>query len=47
MTRYRFTSAALVELRGATLHYEEQQKDLGAEFLDEIDASAFKFDKRR
>ena len=39
MTNYRFTSPALVELREATLRYEEQQKGLGAEFLGEIDAT--------
>ena len=39
MTNYRFTFPALVELREATLRYEEQQKGLGAEFLGEIDAT--------
>jgi toxin ParE2 len=39
MTEYRFTSAALVELREATLYYEEQENGLGAAFLDEIDAA--------
>jgi len=39
MTKYRFTSAALSELREATLHYEEKEGGLGATFLDEIDAT--------
>jgi len=39
MTKYRFTSAALSELREATLHYEENEPGLGARFLDEIDAT--------
>ena len=37
MTKYRFTSAALSELREATLYYEQQEKGLGVKFLDEID----------
>jgi len=37
MTKYRFTSAALSELREATLYYEQQEKRLGVKFLDEID----------
>jgi plasmid stabilization system protein ParE len=37
MTKYRFTSAALSELREATLYYEQKENGLGATFLDEID----------
>ena len=37
MTKYRFTSAALSELREATFYYEQQEKGLGVKFLDEID----------
>ena len=37
MTKYRFTSAALSELREATLYYEQREKGLGVKFLDEID----------
>jgi hypothetical protein len=39
MTRYRFTSSALSELREAALYFEQQQNGLGAKFLDEIDAT--------
>jgi plasmid stabilization system protein ParE len=39
MTKYRFTSAGLSELREATLYYEQQEKGLGLKFLDEIDAA--------
>jgi plasmid stabilization system protein ParE len=39
MTQYRFTSAALTELRQATLYYEQRENGLGAEFLDEIEAT--------
>lgn len=39
MTPYRFTSAALTELRQATLYYEQRENGLGAGFLDEIDAT--------
>jgi plasmid stabilization system protein ParE len=39
MTKYRFTSAALSELREATLYYEQQENGLGVKFLDEIDAT--------
>jgi len=39
MIRYRFTSAALTELRQATLYYEHRENGLGAEFLDEIEAT--------
>jgi toxin ParE2 len=39
MTKYRFTSAALSELREATLYYEQKESGLGAKFLDEIDAT--------
>lgn len=36
---YRFTSAALTELRQATLYYEQRENGLGTTFLDEIDAT--------
>ena len=39
MTKYRFTSAALSELREATLYYEQKENGLGTSFLDEIDAA--------
>ena len=39
MRNYRFTSAALIELKEATLYYEQQENGLGAAFLDEIDAA--------
>ena len=39
MTKYRFTSAALSELREATLYYEEKENGLGNAFLDEVDAT--------
>jgi plasmid stabilization system protein ParE len=39
MTRYRFTSAALSELKEATHYYEQQENGLGTAFLDEIDAT--------
>jgi len=39
MTNYRFSSAALTELRQATLYYEEQENGLGVVFLDEIEAA--------
>ena len=39
MTRYRFTSAALSELRDAILYYEQNEAGLGTKFLDEIDAT--------
>jgi plasmid stabilization system protein ParE len=39
MTSYRFTSAALTELRKATLYYEELENGLGAVLLDEINAA--------
>jgi hypothetical protein len=39
MNRYRFTSAALTELRQATLYYEQREKDLGTAFLYEIEAT--------
>lgn len=39
MTQYRFTSAALTELRQATLYYEQRENGLGAAFLDEIQAT--------
>jgi plasmid stabilization system protein ParE len=39
MTHYRFTSAALTELRQATLYYEQRENGLGTAFLDEIDAT--------
>jgi plasmid stabilization system protein ParE len=37
MTKYRLTSAALSELREATLYYERKEPGLGLKFLDEID----------
>jgi plasmid stabilization system protein ParE len=39
MTKYRFTSAALSELKEATLYYEQKENGLGTAFLDEIDAT--------
>jgi len=39
MMLYRFTSAALTELRQATLYYEQRENGLGTTFLDEIDAT--------
>lgn len=39
MIRYRFTSAALTELRQATLYYEQRENGLGTTFLDEIEAA--------
>lgn len=36
---YRFTSAALTELKDATLYYEDKENGLGLVFLDEIDAA--------
>lgn len=39
MTQYRFTSAALTELRQATLYYEQRENGLGTAFLDEIEAT--------
>jgi len=39
MTQYRFTSAALTELREATLYYEQCENGLGTAFLNEIDAT--------
>ncbi len=39
MTRYRFTSSALTELRQATLYYEQRENGLGAAFLNEIEAT--------
>ena len=39
MKRYRFTSAALTELRQATLYYERRENGLGTAFLDEIEAT--------
>ena len=36
---YRFTSAALKELRQATLYYEQRENGLGNVFLDEIEAT--------
>lgn len=37
MTKYRFTSPALSELKEAALYYDHKDKGLGARFLDEID----------
>lgn len=39
MTRHRFTSSALTELRRATLYYEQRENGLGTTFLNEIDAA--------
>jgi hypothetical protein len=39
MTRYRFTSSALTELKQATLNYEEKESGLGGILLDEVDAT--------
>ncbi|MFY9622298.1 MAG: type II toxin-antitoxin system RelE/ParE family toxin [Pyrinomonadaceae bacterium] len=39
MTKYRFTSAALLELTEAALYYEKQESWLGATFLGEIDGA--------
>ena len=39
MTKYRFTSAALSELKEATLYYEQSETGLGTAYLDEIDAT--------
>jgi plasmid stabilization system protein ParE len=39
MTKYRFTSAALSELKEALAYYEREQAGLGLRFLDEIDSA--------
>jgi plasmid stabilization system protein ParE len=39
MSRYRFTSSALTELRQATLYYEQRENGLGGTFLNEIEAA--------
>ena len=39
MTKYRLTSAALLELKEGILYYEEKENGLGTIFLDEIDAT--------
>jgi len=39
MTPYRFTSAALKELRQAIFYYEQRENGLGAAFLDEVEAT--------
>jgi len=39
MTQYRFTSAALFELKESALYYEQKENGLGIIFLDEIDAT--------
>jgi hypothetical protein len=39
MTKYRFTSAALFELKEGALYYEQKENGLGIIFLDEIDAT--------
>jgi len=36
---FRFTSAALHELREAVLYYEDAENGLGGEFLNEIDGA--------
>ena len=37
MTQYRFTAAALTELRQAIFYYEQRENGLGAAFLDEVE----------
>ena len=37
--KYGFTSAALTELRQATLYYENRENGLGTTFLNEIEAT--------
>ncbi len=39
MTKFRFTSASLSELKEATLYYQQKENGLGTAFLDEIDAT--------
>ncbi len=39
MKQYRFTSAALTELRHAILYYEQRENGLGTAFLNEIEAT--------
>jgi plasmid stabilization system protein ParE len=39
MTSYRFTSAALSELKEALAYYEREQPGLGLRFLNEIDSA--------
>lgn len=39
MSPYRFTSAALKELTGATLYYEQRENGLGSAFLEEVEAT--------
>lgn len=39
MTPYRFTAAALKELRQAIFYYEQRENGLGAAFLDEVEAT--------
>jgi plasmid stabilization system protein ParE len=39
MTKYRFTSAALSELKEAVVYYEREEAGLGLRFLDEIDSA--------
>lgn len=36
MTKYRFTSAALFELKEGALYYEQKENGLGIIFLDEM-----------
>ena len=36
---FRFTSAALRELRDAVLYYDEAENGLGGQFLDEVEAA--------
>ena len=36
---YRFTSAALQELREAVMYYETAENGLGGRFLDEIEGA--------
>jgi len=39
MKQYRFTSAAITELRQAIVYYEQRENGLGAAFLDEIEVT--------
>ena len=39
MTTYRFTSAALTELKEAIQYYEQRENGLGTAFLNEIEAT--------
>ena len=43
MKQYRFTFAALTELRQAMLYYEQRENGLGTAFLNEIEATLDQF----